>query len=531
MRCFSHRRGRRADCGNSGSHLLDNVPRLVITLLCALGAIAAVAQESPALNSAVIRGSTAYSPPELFAVYGDMIGEPLTAASARALAERLAAKYEADGYTRPGIEIDDRLAREGVLVLEVVETRISAIEISGNPGPYAGKLRSLGAGVEESSLLRTGDLLFAIAQMRELAGLSLTAATTLDTGEAAGPGSYRLNLDADFNRVSGQLRLSNRGTDEIGPGFVFGEANVNGLLAGRATLGLQAASTIDADEYSGAGLNGSFRPTGRPLTIFGSGFTSQSDPRELIDRDDRYERNSATGGVVLPIGESARRQIELTTALRAEDLAIDRDNVRIRDERLRLVEIGARWIGTPQRARQFAASVELVQGLDGMGAELYAADIADDPRQTEMTVLHVDFVRVVELNDRWSWRLNALGQHSPDVLTYSERFKIGGDRLGRGFEVAEIAGDRGVGAKAEVLRRLPALDRDFGGFSLYATYDVGAAWKNDRPGRESAATAGLGLLLNGQRASGRIELAKPLTHPDVEGREDLSAFVEIALRW
>ncbi len=479
----------------------------------------------------MIRGSTAYSPPELFAVYGDMIGQPITAATARALTERLAAKYQADGFTRPGIEIDDRLAGEGVLVLEVVETRISGVEISGDPGPYEGELRSLGAGVEESSLLRTEDLLFAIAQMRELAGLSLTAATTRDTGDAAVPGSYRLNLDADFRRVSGQVRLSNRGTDEIGPGFVFGETNVNGLLAGRATLGLQVAATIDADEYSGAGLNGSFRPAGHSLRIFGSGFASHSDPRELIDRDDSYERNSATAGVVLPLGESAARQIELTTALRAEDLAIDRDGVPIRDERLRLVEIGSRWIGTPRRARQFAASVELVQGLDSMGAGLYAADIAVDPRQTDMPVLHLDFVRVAELNDRWSWRLNALGQHSPDVLTYSERFKIGGDRLGRGFEVAEIAGDRGVGARAEVQRRMPALDRDFGTFALYATYDVGAAWKNDRPGRESAATAGLGLVLNGQRASGRIELAKPLTHPDVEGREDLSVFVELALRW
>jgi len=531
MRCSSQLRGRRADCGNFGSHRPGKLQRLVITLLCALGAIAAAAQQSPILVSAVIRGSTAYAPPELFAIYGDMIGQPITAASARTLAERLAAKYQADGYTRPGVEIDDRLAGDGVLVLEVVETRISGLEILGDPGPYAGELRALGAGVEESALLKSEDLLFAIARMRELSGLSLTAATTRDTGDAAAPGSYRLNLDADFRRVSGQVRLSNRGTDEIGPGFVFGEANVNGLLAGRATLGLQLASTIDADEYSGAGLNGSFRPAGRELRIFGSGFTSKSDPRELVDRDDRYERNSATAGVVLPVGHSTRRQIELTTAIRAEDLAIDRNDMRLRDEQLRLVEIGSRWIGTPRRARQFAASVELVQGLDSMGAGIHAVDIADDPRQTDMTVLHLDFVRVVELNESWSWRLNALGQLSPDVLTYSERFKIGGDRLGRGFEVAEIAGDRGIGARAEIQRRLPALDRDFGNLALYATYDVGAAWKNDRPGRESAATAGLGLLLNGQRASGRLELAKPLTHPDVEGREDLSVFVEIALRW
>ena len=40
------------------------------------------------------------------------------------------------------------------------------------------------------------------------------------------------------------------------------------------------------------------------------------------------------------------------------------------------------------------------------------------------------------------------------VLPDSERFKIGGDRLGRGFEVAEIAGDSGIGAKIELRRDL-----------------------------------------------------------------------------
>ena len=47
-------------------------------------------------------------------------------------------------------------------------------------------------------------------------------------------------------------------------------------------------------------------------------------------------------------------------------------------------------------------------------------------------------------------RLDALAQQTPHTLPYGERFKIGGDRLGRGFEVTEIAGDQGLGAKVEV---------------------------------------------------------------------------------
>lgn len=46
-------------------------------------------------------------------------------------------------------------------------------------------------------------------------------------------------------------------------------------------------------------------------------------------------------------------------------------------------------------------------------------------------------------------RIDALSRTSAYVLPYGERFKIGGERLGRGFEVAEIAGDQGIGAKSE----------------------------------------------------------------------------------
>jgi hemolysin activation/secretion protein len=527
MRCSSQRRAQRVDCRISRSPR-KSLQKIVITLVLALAAFGARAADAPTLVSTVISGSTVYSPPDLFPVYGDLLGQPITAAVARSLAERLAAKYEADGYTRPGIQIDDRLASAGVLVFEVVETRISSIEISGDPGPYEPELRALGTGVQDANLLRTEDLMFAVARMRDLAGLSLTAATTRDTSVA---GSYRLNLNADFHRVSGTVRVSNRGTDEIGPGFLLGQTDFNGLLAGRATLGVLFGTTLDVDEYRGLGLNSSFRPTGRGLSIFGSYYGSRSDPRELVNRDDRYLRDSATAGVLLALDETSSRRLELTTALRAEDLAIDRGSTRLRDERLRLVELGMRWIGTPRRARPYVVSVELVQGIDGMGSGLEAADLVDDPRRTDIRALRVDFVRLVELDDRWNWRLNALGQYSPDILSYSERFKIGGDRLGRGFEIAEIAGDRGLGARAELQRRLPVLDGGFGEVGVYATYDVGAAWKNDRPGRESAATAGLGLMLNGQRTSGRLEFAKPLTHPDIEGREDLSVFLEFALRW
>ena len=54
----------------------------------------------------------------------------------------------------------------------------------------------------------------------------------------------------------------------------------------------------------------------------------------------------------------------------------------------------------------------------------------------------------------------------------------------------------------------------FGRLSAYGFYDIGAAWKQDVPGRESAATAGHRVSRSqGSSLTGYLEVAAPLTGP------------------
>ena len=65
---------------------------------------------------------------------------------------------------------------------------------------------------------------------------------------------YRLDVDTDFEPVSGSVRISNRGTDEAGPNFVLGQVVANGLLGGETNLGVLFGAATDYDEYHGLGL-------------------------------------------------------------------------------------------------------------------------------------------------------------------------------------------------------------------------------------------------------------------------------------
>jgi len=500
---------------------------LLLGIITALIELISAAEPAavPNLVSVVIRGSSVYDAPALFEVYREQLGKPITANGARAIATALVAKYQHDGYAQPSVQLDDALLVAGVLRIDVFEPRITEVRISGDPGPHLERLESIGAELRDEQPLAQGDLQSAVARMRDLSGLTLSARTERDD---SGPNLYRLDLDTEFKPVSGVLKLSNRGTDEAGPVFLLGQVTANGLLGGRTSLGAMFGSATDYVEYHGIGALAGVG-VGRGQLSF-TAFQSRSNPHELgVDLDDVYLRNDATIGFVRPIERSEGSSISLTGGLDLADLEIVRTDAMLRDERLRMLKAGTLFLWQGGAKTQWASSVEVVKGLDGLGAGLTALDLVDDPRRADFFLTHLSLTRLTRFGERWSVRLDALAQQSADVLPYDERFKIGGDRLGRGYEVAEIAGDQGIGAKVEVRRELLGAPAVLERVAVYGFYDIGATWQHNTTGRESAATAGFGLAKQGRRLTGTLELAQPLTRPDVEGRKDLRLFAEILL--
>ena len=256
------------------------------------------------------------------------------------------------------------------------------------------------------------------------------------------------------------MRLSNRGTDEAGPNFVLGQVMVNGLLGGQTNLGATFGATTDYEEYNGLGLlaNVGVGVVGGRSLFSGFRSRSESSIELIVDRDDDYLRDRASGSCSRGRCRfSSGRARPLAAALDLDDLEIVRSGGRLRDERLRMLPVRAPcWSWRDSRAANTLSSASsLCKGSTRWAAVFSALDIADHPRRADFTFcLCLTFTRVSQFGEGWSLRLDALGQQTPHTLPYGERFKIGGDRLGRGFEAAEIAGDQGIGAKVELRRSL-----------------------------------------------------------------------------
>jgi hemolysin activation/secretion protein len=502
---------------------------IIASLACVTAGAQAGSADTHVLSTTVIRGSTAYTPVELFPAYRDQLGLAITRENAQAIVAALEKMYARDGYSRPEVQLDGKLADRGILSIEVYEPQITSVAVKGDVGPYGTRLGELTAQLTESQPVKRADVQRTLQSMRELPGLTITAATNRDETRR---NAYSMDIEAQYKPVDGVLRLTNRGTDEVGPQFFTGQFSTNSLLGIGEKLGVLFASAFDFAEYHGGGLFADV-PIGEDgLRVFTMAFASTSDPTEEGgDLNDEYSRERVTLRVSRPVHATSTLNVSLGGTLDLENLGIDRDGERLREDRLRAVEIGGRVSWRGSESTQYLATLDVRQGLKGMGSELFAPDLTDDPRRTDFLLARLQFVRLTRLNEKWSVRADALAQHSAYILPYSERFKIGGERIGRGFEVTEVAGDQGAGAKIELRRELAAATKWFGKTSTYGFYDIGAVWTQDGPReRESVATAGFGVSMAGERINGYLEIAKPLTHLDVEGSKSATIFAEVSCK-
>lgn len=521
LRCFSITTAQKRDGLQQAPFLLVFVISLFVLDSSVRAAFAA-----EILNTTVIRQSSVYSAPELFDVYKDSVGRPVTTKTAASIAERLRQKYQDDGYSRPGYRIVDDGLQSGIIRIDVVEASISAVQLHGNSGPYRERLETLFSGLPSDRSLRPVDIRELVQQARRLPGLDVNISTRPDE---QGNGSFVLEVDSDYQAVGGSLTLTNRGTKQIGRNLAFARLISNGPFGSDSSAGLFAATAEDSSTYSSAGVFLKLALGSNGTSIFSQGSVASlqiESSGTVVDQD----RKRLLVKLTQPLPDWSNRKLSLWGGLELDDLDVRYDGLAARDDRLRSIESGI-TLSWRQDKRQHLLSVEAEFGLRGLGASLHNRVSDDDARRADYAIARLHYVHLLELNATMSVRVDSYAQHSPHVLPSIKRFKVGGGRIGRGFDAAALNGDRGLGSKVELRRRLASNVWMLQRIDGYTFYDIGAAWANDAVDRESAASTGLGLSVRGDNISGYLEIAKPLTHADADGLKEAGVFVELTGRF
>jgi hemolysin activation/secretion protein len=465
-----------------------------------------------AIRSVALQGATVLPAARLAPLTADLIGPAVPLAQVEAARAAIVSAYRQEGYVFTAV--DAVLDAQGNLRLVVAEGHVTEVLLEGDIGPAGTQvLRFLNRLILRPAL-DVASLERALLLAQDIPGIGIRSVLR-PSGTA--PGALTLVAQVTRRPITGYVTADNRAYRLTGPEQGLAAVQFNSFTEfGERTelvlFGASGSTQLFGQASSEFFVGGS----GTRLRIYaGQGRATPSDALRGIG----YEgRTTVAGlGVSYPLIRRRAQTLMLTGNFDLIESEIDIDganggSTRLSRDSLRVLRLGAEWaafdllLGNRFPASN-TATLRLSRGLEALGAERSGnADAARLGAQVDFTKLAFEVTRRQALFQPWAGADVALvgtlaGQWSDDILPLSEKFYLGGARLGRGFYAGEVTGDRALAASAELQLTTSFETAAFGtplrlSPTFYAFYDHGRSWENQSqdPDRRLRST-GLGIRL------------------------------------
>lgn len=483
------------------------------------------------VQAIVVEGGTVYAPDVLAEDYGALIGQTVGLSAIVEAAERIEARYRADGFVLSRAFVPPQRVGDGTFRIQIVEGYLGRIVFDGGEESVRARIRAYlrrafdGRPVNvkwiERGLLLAGDL------------AGVTAAGTLQPGDA--PGASDISVRIEEKPVSAGVTLANRGSKFQGPWSLAGDVSYSNLLG----LTEQVAVTLttvphDTREMRQASLRYTQAVGGDGLSLGWDTSYTWGWPGHTL-RSLRVNTVAWRTGprVSYPLIRSRRENLMLessvyfstTRSLVGADLQTN-EQYSAADARATYTHIGFLQGAT-------IVSLAHTRGLDIATTDERNRFLSRIDATPDFRKWTAELRRIQVLPEDFSLQWVVSGQYAPTPLFSGEEFSLGGSRFGRGYDPSELTGRNGLGQGID----LRYGDLGSWGWQPYLFYDSGWAWARRTGGASSTqflSSAGIGARFQPEPwFSGGIEIAQPLTRApgQAEGRKPTRLLVDFSARF
>jgi hemolysin activation/secretion protein len=458
-----------------------------------------------------LEGATVYPPGVLDELTRPLIGRRIAASELFALAQRIEAKYRADGYFLTTVFLPQQRVADGRVRIRVVEGYISNVVVEGNVGDVARQAQRFLDKITLSRPANLRDVERSLLLTQDMPGISMKA--VLRPGKE--PGSSELVAQLQRTPWDGLFTVNNRGSKFTGTQqgtLVLGTNSFTGLAE---RLEATFFTTFDREQNFGQITWSNFiGGEGLQLRAYiGRGTIKPGEALQLVGYD----------GVLTVAGASANypvirsRQFNLYVNGGLDYYHSNADvlgNVPFIRTDLSILRLGAdanyrdNWNGVT------FGNLRLSKGVDIFGAS-NKGDPLLNRAGADPTFFKING-EVSRLQGIWitsGFSLNAFatvaGQYSGDILPSNEKYFVGGERLGRGYFAGQVTGDKAIAASLELQFNFSVPYDEGEGASgpgkggslpvqLYAFYDHAKVWNNSslEVSRQTARSVGAGVRVN-----------------------------------
>ena len=428
-----------------------------------------------------IVGATVYSPAQLAELYADLIGKKVTLQAVYDLAQRITAKYGADGYvlSRAILPVQELDPHGAVVKIQVVEGYIESVQWPPQLSAYRDFFSYYGSKIsaERPVNIRTIERYLLLAG--DLPGLKFKNSVKPHPSKV---GAAILVVEVTVKPIDFFSRVDNRGTPARGPLEYLSSTTFNNLFGGHEALTLTAAGAFKTRElqFYAANYRQVLNPEG--LTYFATASYGFGHPgtEELQFLNYRTRSFYAETGLSYPVIRARERNLAVSGLwFWSNDRGIFLDlpddppstHDRMRGMRMRVDADSADPDGGINQL-YFVFS----QGVRGLGATQNGQDLASRANG------RVDFSKM-ELTLTRLWPLPLLpglsslvavyGQYAMTPLLVSELCGYGGRLFGRGFDPSQFVSDSCVEALYELRYDIPVQLQSVTQTQLYGFVDKG----------------------------------------------------------
>ena len=474
------------------------------------------------LRGIEFKGISSYSDADLKKYYQEYIGTEISLTQVFVIAEQIQDRFRADGFMLTRVVVPEQKVNNGIFTIQAIEGFISNIKVEGDIGPVQARVQATLENLLHQQPVTTQDLERYLLLVNDLPGIRAVGFLRANAGEL---GASELVVQAERKAFEGYAYANNRGSRFTGPHrFVMMARENSATFLGEQIEGLFLHSLFDDEQRFGQ------LTIRQPLTSDGlllelsAGFSPSRPGFGLDVLDTETEALTVNAQLSYPLIRSRKHNLYIQGGFQSIDQEVRILDEKITRDQLRVFFANLLYDFKDDLGGFTEVSFGLRQGSDVLNAsDKRDPDLSRIGGVSDFTSVNAFFSRHQHLWDNLGLFMSATGQYSFDTLLSPEEFTLGGERFGRGYNPAELAGDSGLGVTAELQYTVPGPFDFWQSIQGYGFYDFGVVWNRDQreKDRESLASAGLGIrnqLLENVFID--LEVAWPLTlKPDTYDKE------------
>ncbi len=468
------------------------------------------------LTKIILEGNHVYSNQQLFAVYKDKINKVISVAELQGIVQSITNYYRNNGYILTRAVLPPQHVDNGVVTIQVIEGYIDRVNVIGVPRGAKRQLQAYGEKIAQSRPLQLKVMEHYLRLANEIPGMQVKA--VLEPSKLK-TGASDLNLSSEEQTLMGSFSYDNYGTRYIGPNQDTLSASLNSIFrSGDSTRAVYATTTrpeqlkfYDISYLTPFGSNG--------LTgVIGKNHSGTIPGMNLAIIDTRGQSSTWYTTLTYPLLRARDQNLTLDGGLTYLNSEVTAFSGLLYNDHIRSIKFGANYDFSDRFKGSNLLGLHAEQGLNIWGA-------SKDPNSLTTSRLGADSIftkfiaqaaRVQSIYGRLSAFVLLNGQYSFNPLLASEQFAFGGSQLGRGYDPAEIIGDKGLGGTIELRMDFAPGLHYLTSFQPYVFYDGGVIWNLKNVGgvgvKQSATSTGIGTRFNfTKNLSGNLMLAQPLT--------------------